>query len=72
MDFYDYYKSLTDLQRKRILRKTIIEQCRIEPTSFYSWLQRRKVPKLPQTIIAEILQKPLSELFPETEQIEIV
>jgi len=72
MDFYDYYKSLTDLQRKRILRKTIIERCKIEPTTFYSWMQRRKTPKLAQTVIAEILQTPVTELFPEPEQIEIL
>jgi len=68
MDFYEYYKSLaTDLERKRILRKTIIERCKIEHTTFYAWFQRRKVPKLPQTVIADILNMPLETLFPENQ-----
>ncbi len=66
--FFDYYKGISDVEEKRRLRKQVIENCEIEPTTFYSWLYRKKVPRLAQKVIAQILNKPQTELFPETNQ----
>lgn len=65
MTFFNYYKNLPSIKQKRAFRKRIIEACKIEPGTFYTWINRRTVSALAQTIIAEIIDKPQSELFPE-------
>ena len=67
MTFFEYYKSLPNIKQKRAFRKQIIEACKIEPGTFYTWINRGRISYLAQTIIAEILQMEQTELFPEIE-----
>jgi hypothetical protein len=68
MTFFDYYKNLPDLRHKRVFRKNIIEACKIEPGTFYTWLNRGTVSLLAQSIITEIIGLPQDELFPRNEE----
>ena len=63
MKFKEYYNSLPNLEEKKAVRKSIINACKIEPTTFYTWLSRERVPLLAQEKISEILNIPQSELF---------
>ena len=67
MDFFTHYRKIKDRKQKRNLRKKIIESCMIEPSTFYSWIYRKSVTPLSRVKIAEIMQKKVSELFPEVE-----
>ena len=67
MTFFDYYRNISDKGQKRAFRKRIIDVCKIEHATFYSWMHRNKVPALAQSVIAEIMQKPQNELFPKNE-----
>ncbi len=64
MDFFMYYKSISNKKEKIFLRKQIIENCRIQYPTFYSWLAREKIPFLAQKVISDILEKEHEELFP--------
>ena len=64
MNFKEHYQNLKNLEEKRSFRNKIREICKIEPTTFYTWLSREKVPLLAQSIISEFLNVPQSELFP--------
>ena len=68
MTFIDYYQNLPDLKSKRQFRKKIIEVCRIEHSTFYTWIYRKIIPALAQKTIAEIMDKPQTELFPEIDK----
>jgi len=67
MNFFDYYQTLPNLKTKRDFRKKIINACKIEHSTFYSWVYRKIIPALAQNVISEIMDKPISELFPEHE-----
>lgn len=69
MNFFEYYQSLPDLKTKRQFRKKIIEACKIEHSTFYTWIHRKIVPALAQSVISKIMNKPISELFPEHEAV---
>jgi len=71
MTFFEYYKSLPGIRQKRAVRKKIIKATMIEPGSFYTWLNRRKIPTLAQSIISDVLNLPQGELFPENEEANI-
>ena len=62
-----YYQSLPNLKTKRQFRKKIIDACKIEHSTFYTWIYRKIIPALAQNVISEIMHKPTSELFPEHE-----
>ena len=65
MDFYAHYFSISDNFLKREFRNKIIEECKIQHSTYYSWLSRKKVPALAQQVISDLLQIPQLELFPE-------
>jgi hypothetical protein len=67
INFFNYYSSIEEPLKRQQLRNKIISECKIQLPSFYSWIRRKKVPPLAQEKIANILEKPQSELFPETE-----
>lgn len=67
MTFFDYYKNLPNIKQKRAFRKQIIEACKIEPGTFYTWINRQSVSALAQSVIADIIGLPQTELFPEEE-----
>lgn len=71
MTFFEYYKNLPDIKHKRAFRKKVIEATKIEPGTFYTWINRKGVSALAQTIIAEIMAIPQQELFPENEEINV-
>ena len=71
MNFFEYYKKLQGRTEKRHFRKKVIYACKIEHGTFYSWLAKKKVPALAQTVIADLMQKPQNELFP-TEEIDSI
>ncbi len=65
-NFFDYYESLPQKDRNAF-RKRMIKACLIEPPTWYSWLQRRRIPKSTQKLIALEMGQPMEILFPETE-----
>ncbi len=65
MTFFQYYKELEGLVSKRNFRKEIINRTKIEPGTFYTWLQRKKIPLLAQGVISEYMKTSQTELFPE-------
>jgi hypothetical protein len=67
MTFYEIYQNLTDKEDKRELRNKVVSVCEIQPSTWYSWLQRKKIPKKARIKISEILNVPESELFPKKE-----
>jgi len=54
-EFLSYYYSLS-LDDKRELRKQIVDACKIEPPTFYSWLQRKEIPELPLSVVLNTMQ----------------
>ena len=69
MKFNEYYNNLLSIESKRAFRKDIINLCKIEHSTFYTWLNRDKVPLLAQEVISKFIDRPQSELFPtETEK----
>ena len=71
MTFYEIYKRIESVEKKRAFRKKIINACMIEPGSFYTWITRKKVSPLAQLKIAEVLEKPIDELFPTEKENEL-
>lgn len=65
MDFPETYKSITSKREKRFLRQKIEKACYVTSATFYTWLRRSSFPVLAQIQIANIMQLPQSELFPE-------
>lgn len=65
MEFITYYQNISDKTGKRKLRNEIIDSCKIQHSTFYSWFSRKAIPLLAQEKISELLQKSQSELFPE-------
>ncbi len=71
-DFKTFYDSLTILE-KRTLRTQIAEISGKRENTVSSWLvEGRRVPKYEQTLIAQLLKKPLTELFPPVKKKEFV
>ncbi len=66
MDFITHYQAISDNSEKRSLRNRIIKACCIQHSTFYSWIHRSKIPLLAQEKIAEIMEQPQKELFPES------
>lgn len=62
--FFQHYKNLPDRVSKRKFRYEIVRSCEIEPTTFYGWLHRKRVPRLAQKVIANLMQQPQAILFP--------
>jgi len=60
------YMNLSRADKLHIeLRNQIVYECNISTAIFYNWLKGvTPVPKLAQPIIAKILNKPETELFP--------
>ena len=67
MEFIAYYQNISEKTEKRELRNKIIDACKIQHSTYYSWLHRKTIPLLAQEKIAEIIGKPVEELFPEKE-----
>jgi len=65
MTFYEYYRQIEGVAQKRAFRKQIVLATEIEPGTFYTWLQRKTVPKVAQSIISKIMNKAKEELFPK-------
>lgn len=68
MNFIDYYKSIKNIIERRDLRNKIMYECGAQLPTFYSWVRRKRFPKLVKQKIAEIVQKEESELFPEKQE----
>jgi len=69
MKFSEYYKSIANKKEKQALRDNIISKTGIQYSSFYSWLQRGKMPLTAKKIISDLVGKPINELFPESIEI---
>jgi hypothetical protein len=68
--FFDYYRDLPTRRDQKDLRHTIIQACKVEKMTFYSWIYRNDVPdEKNRLIIADILGRPVSELFPQKQNI---
>lgn len=66
MNFFELYKALPTRQDQKKLRHQIITDCKISKPTFYSWMDREKVPdEKSQAIISDLLGLPIIELFPE-------
>lgn len=65
MHFIEFYNSISDTFIKRNIRKKIITECEIQPSTFYSWINKRKFPLPARQKISEIIGKPEKELFPD-------
>jgi len=63
MLFSEYYQNLIDKRQKQDLRNQITDLCKIQQSTFYSWLQRNKFPQYAQNIIAGVLNKDAYDLF---------
>ncbi len=63
-DFFEHYESLAP-EDKQVFRKRIVKACLIEPPTWYSWMQRRSIPRPSQKLIALELGEPMDELFPD-------
>lgn len=70
MDFITHYQNISCKVAKRHLRNQIIAACKIQHSTFYAWIFRNKIPLLSQEKISEIMNKPISELFPSQQEIE--
>ena len=64
MTFTEIYKAIPDIAKKREFRKKIIDVTLIEPGTFYTWINRKRVSPLAQEKISELLGKRVEELFP--------
>ena len=63
--FREYYDSLS-VGKRAMLRDKIIRECGISPFTFYPKMSgRRSWGKLERRMIAELLKKPVTHLFPE-------
>jgi len=56
MNFINYYKSISDKEKKQTLRNKVIEVCKIQQATFYSWVIRGKITPLAQDKINELLK----------------
>jgi len=64
MDFIENYKSILDKREKADLRNEIISRCKVNQSSFYQWIYRKKYPAYAKRIISELMKLPQTELFP--------
>ena len=62
-EFFELYEALPSRERQ-LLRKRLIKSCRIEPPTWYSWMNRRIIPKPSQKLISIEMDIPIDELFP--------
>lgn len=63
MEFKDYVNSLPNEREKTILNLTKV--CRVSNSTVYRWLRGDFTPdSLKRKVIADYLQKPEKELFP--------
>lgn len=65
MDFIETYKAIQSRKQRSKLRNEIITACYAETSTFYTWFKRKVFPLVAQEKIAQIMDKPVSELFPE-------
>ena len=57
-------KNVVDFKEKKKLRKRLIKACMIENPTWYSWMQKRQIPKPSQKLIALELGECMECLFP--------
>jgi hypothetical protein len=62
-NFFDHYDSLQK-KEKQAFRKKLVKACMIEPPTWYSWIQRKSIPKPSQKLIAQELGQDMENLFP--------
>lgn len=63
----EYYQSLLDQPFE--LRKKIAKECDVSIATVYRWLRGLGIPdKLKREKVAEIIGKPIEELFPHAEK----
>jgi len=69
--FVNYYKRLPRANKTYAkIRDLIIKKTQITLSIFYNWQQGiTEIPEHHKPIISEIMNKPLSELFPEHETV---
>ena len=62
-DFFELYESLPQPERQA-LRKRLVESCLIESPTWYSWMNRRIIPRPSQKLISIEMNIPIEILFP--------
>lgn len=68
MSFKDYYHYLQE--RPNILRKEIIQRLGISEKAFYNKFNNDRFTKAEKFVIADVMEKPLEDLFPEKKDSE--
>ncbi len=68
MDFFTYYRNIDNRIDKRIFRKHILLICEVESATFYTWLNRERVPALSRSVIAKFMKKDKKVLFAKQEK----
>ena len=65
------YMNLSRVDKYHVkIRNKIVHECKISTQIFYNWVKDiTPVPHWAKPIIAEIMDKPQSELFPEHETV---
>ena len=63
MKFISIYDSISSYQEKRAFREKIINGCKIQPSTFFAWRSRGRIPELAKEKIAELLEMSTEELF---------
>ena len=63
MEFFKYYETLQK-KEKQLARKRLTEACMIEPSTWYSWMIKKAIPKPSQKLIALELGQDMNVLFP--------
>jgi len=66
MTFSEYYKQIVNKKERSAFRDQIMQLTGIQFTTFYSWLNRGRIPQVYQKTISELTNKEITELFPET------
>ncbi len=63
MEFWKLYNGLTK-EAKKELKQRILYATGVSYSTFYTWKNRKKVPKYEQTIISSLIKEKVEILFP--------
>jgi hypothetical protein len=69
MEFFKLLETLS-YEEKQAIRHRLIKACMIEPPTWYTWMNRKSIPRPAQKLIALELEKDMSELFPKTKELQ--
>jgi hypothetical protein len=57
MEIIEIYQGITDKKLKQSIRNEIVKVCEIQQTTFYSWINRKIIPKWHIARIVDVLSK---------------